>query len=72
MRLQNNINSFDNWPPISEAYELLDSTEPTAEIQPTYVNLSAEQNLDTQPGVFPGFFDNNLPIVQLEYIYIIK
>ncbi|XP_034474595.1 probable cation-transporting ATPase W08D2.5 isoform X2 [Drosophila innubila] len=61
MRLQNNINSFNNWPPISEAYELHDSTEPTAEIQPTYVNLSAEQNLDTQPGVFPGFFDNNLP-----------
>lgn len=60
VRLQNNINSLDNWPPISDAYKLHDSTDPPAEIQPTYVNLSAEQNLDAQPGVFPGFFDNNL------------
>jgi len=58
MRLQYNINSFDNWPPISDAFELSDSTDPPAEIQPTYVNLSAEQNVDAQHVDFPGFFDN--------------
>ncbi|KAM8702813.1 hypothetical protein ACLKA7_005162 [Drosophila subpalustris] len=67
MQLQYSMQSFDNWPPITDAYELHDSSdESLAEIQPTYVNLSAEQNLDAQPGGFPGFFDNNLGTVEAQ------
>ncbi|KAL7725071.1 hypothetical protein ACLKA6_010345 [Drosophila palustris] len=67
MQLQYNKQLFGNWPPISNAYELHGaSDEPPAEIQPTYVNLSAEQNLDAQPGGFPGSFDNNLATVEAQ------
>ncbi|XP_064537543.1 polyamine-transporting ATPase 13A3 isoform X1 [Drosophila montana] len=59
MRLEYNIKSFDNWPPITEVYDLHDPADHEAELQPTYVNLSAEQNLDAQPTIFPGFFETS-------------
>lgn len=57
MQLEYKIKSIDNWPPITEIYEPLHDPRTSDRTQPTYVNLSAEQNVDTQPGVFPGFFE---------------
>ncbi|XP_068152364.1 LOW QUALITY PROTEIN: polyamine-transporting ATPase 13A3 [Drosophila tropicalis] len=56
MRLEYSINSFTNWPPITEVYEPYD---PAAldEVQPTYVNLGAEQNIEVQHTTFPGFYE---------------
>ncbi|XP_023167868.2 probable cation-transporting ATPase 13A3 isoform X2 [Drosophila hydei] len=59
MQLEYNIKSFDNWPPITEVCDLHDPTDLVDELQPTYVNLSAEQNLDAQHNVFPGFFETS-------------
>ncbi|XP_034112051.1 polyamine-transporting ATPase 13A3 isoform X2 [Drosophila albomicans] len=63
MQLQYDMQSFDKWPPITDAFGVHDSTSsdlPTTEMQqPTYVNLSAEQHPDAvQYGIFPGFFEN--------------
>ncbi|XP_017869045.1 PREDICTED: probable cation-transporting ATPase 13A3 [Drosophila arizonae] len=57
MRLEYNIKSFDNWPPITEVCDLHDPTDLVVEVQPTYVNLGAEQNVDAQHNAFPGFFE---------------
>ncbi|XP_032597910.1 polyamine-transporting ATPase 13A2 isoform X2 [Drosophila grimshawi] len=58
MRLEYNIKSFENWPPITQVYDIAnDPADSNADLQPTYVNLSAEQNLDAQPSGFPGFFE---------------
>lgn len=57
MQLEYKIKAFENWPPITELYEPLHEPGTYEQTQPTYVNLSAEQNVDIQPGVFPGFFE---------------
>lgn len=59
MRLEYNIKSFDNWPPITEVCDLHDPTDLVVEVQPTYVNLGAEQNVDAQHNAFPGFFETS-------------
>ncbi|XP_022217450.2 probable cation-transporting ATPase 13A3 isoform X1 [Drosophila obscura] len=57
MRLEYNITTNDNWPPITEVYEPHESTD--WEGGPTYVSLCAEQSLDTQHNTFLGFFDSS-------------
>ncbi|XP_017853574.1 probable cation-transporting ATPase 13A3 isoform X2 [Drosophila busckii] len=56
MQLEYSINTFDNWPPITDIYEphVLTGLD---QQQPTYINLSAEQNLDPQHNEFPSFFE---------------
>ncbi|XP_030379323.1 probable cation-transporting ATPase 13A3 isoform X2 [Scaptodrosophila lebanonensis] len=57
MRLENNIQKFENWPPITEVYEPHDPST-AEEVKPTYVNLGAEQDLDMpKHSAFPGFFE---------------
>ncbi|KAH8406408.1 hypothetical protein KR222_000122, partial [Zaprionus bogoriensis] len=56
MQLQYKMEAFDNWPPITEVFEPQQESMASDPTQPTYVNLGAEQNLDEQPGMFPGFF----------------
>ncbi|XP_050742833.1 polyamine-transporting ATPase 13A3 isoform X2 [Drosophila biarmipes] len=54
LRLEYDISTIKNWPPITEVYEPNNCSDWEVD-QPTYVSLHAEQNHDTQFGKFPGF-----------------